>query len=54
MYKKARKGIIKNFTGISDPYEKPNHPHIELKTWKESIDESVEKIYNFLVSNNFI
>lgn len=38
LYKKAREWIIPNFTGISDPYEAPVNPNIELKTWEESID----------------
>ncbi len=54
LYKKARAGIIKNFTWISDPYEKPNNPHIELKTDKENIDESVKKTYKFLVDNWYL
>jgi adenylyl-sulfate kinase len=41
MYKKAMKGEIKEFTGISDPYEEPENPEILLQTDKETIDESV-------------
>ncbi len=44
LYKKARQGEIKNFTGIDAPYETPQHPDIELKTEHESVEESVEKI----------
>lgn len=54
LYKKAREWIIKNFTWISDPYEEPNHPHIILNTWNESIDESVEKVYKFLDENWYL
>ena len=54
LYKKAREWIIPNFTGISDPYEKPIHPHVVLNTWEESIDESVEKVYSYLVDNWYI
>ena len=43
LYKKARKGEIKNFTGIDAPFEAPEHPDIELKTDKLSIEESVSK-----------
>ena len=43
LYKKARKGEIKNFTGIDAPFEAPEHPDIELKTDKLSIEESVAK-----------
>jgi len=44
LYKKARQGEIKNFTGISAPYEKPDKPDIEIKTEELSIDKAVEKI----------
>ena len=48
LYKKARKGEIKNMTGISAPYEIPVSPDLEIDTVKDSIDKSVEKIFNFL------
>ncbi len=41
LYKKARNGEIKNFTGISSPYETPQNPAIEIRTDKRSIKESV-------------
>jgi len=44
LYKKARKGEISNFTGISAPYEAPINPDIEIKTEELSIDESVKII----------
>lgn len=44
LYKKARAGEIKNMTGISAPYEAPEHPDIEIKTENESIEVSVKKI----------
>ncbi len=44
MYKLAREGKIKNFTGISDPYEEPVNPDITLNTDKESPSESAGKI----------
>jgi len=44
MYKKARQGIIKNFTGIDAPYEEPEHPELIVDTDKETIDESTEKV----------
>lgn len=43
LYKKARRGEIKNFTGIDSPFEPPENPDIELKTHLESIEESIEK-----------
>ena len=48
LYKKARKGEIKNFTGISDPYEAPEHPEIIIETEKESIEESFAVLKNYL------
>jgi len=48
LYKKAKAGIIKNFTGISDPYEAPESPEVTVDTSKESIEESAEKILAFL------
>ncbi|MEP0857981.1 adenylyl-sulfate kinase [Trichocoleus sp. DQ-U1] len=44
LYKKARSGEIKNFTGIDDPYESPLHPQIECHTDQETIEESTEKV----------
>ena len=41
MYKKAIRGEIKEFTGVSDPYEEPENPEILLQTDKETLDESV-------------
>ena len=44
LYKKARAGEIKNFTGISAPYEAPQNPDVEIKTEEETVEESVHKI----------
>jgi adenylyl-sulfate kinase len=44
MYQKAIKGEIKEFTGISDPYEEPLHPEILLETDKETLEESTAKV----------
>jgi len=49
LYKKARKGEIKGFTGIDAPYEAPINPNIEVKTHNRTIDESVDVIYNYLL-----
>ena len=48
LYKKARAGEIKNMTGISAPYEAPEHPDIEIITESESIKSSVKKIIDFI------
>ncbi|MCX7973092.1 MAG: adenylyl-sulfate kinase [Candidatus Aminicenantes bacterium] len=44
MYQKALRGEIKEFTGISDPYEEPLNPEIILETDKETLEESVSKV----------
>ncbi len=44
LYKKARSGELKHFTGIDDPYEPPLHPEVECRTDRESIVESATKI----------
>ena len=48
MYKKAIAGEMKNFTGISDPYEPPLHPEIVIQTQKESEQESAARILGSL------
>ncbi len=49
LYKKARKGEIPNFTGISSPFEAPKEPQIEINTSKLSIDESVQKVLDYIL-----
>jgi len=44
MYQKALRGEIKEFTGISDPYEEPLNPELVLETDRESLEESVGKV----------
>ncbi|WP_204102482.1 MULTISPECIES: adenylyl-sulfate kinase [Spirulina sp. CCY15215] len=44
LYKRARAGEIKQFTGIDDPYEPPLNPEIECHTDKEELEESVKKV----------
>ncbi len=44
LYKRARSGDIKGFTGIDDPYEPPLNPDIECRTDRETLSESVAKI----------
>ena len=48
LYQKARKGIIKGFTGIDSPYEPPTNPSIEIKTDQLSLEESVDQIFNYI------
>ena len=49
LYKKARAGEIKNFTGISAPYERPRKAHIEIDTEKESVEVSVNKVISYIL-----
>jgi adenylylsulfate kinase len=44
LYKKARDGVIKDFTGISAPYEEPETPEVIVNTDKETVEESAEKV----------
>jgi bifunctional enzyme CysN/CysC len=48
LYKKARSGELKNFTGIDSPYEAPEHPEIHLRTALSSPEESAEIVLNAL------
>lgn len=48
LYKKARAGEIKQFTGIDDPYEAPLHPEVECRTDLETLEESTTKVLNQL------
>lgn len=54
IYKKALKGEIKEFTGISAPYEEPKNPEIVLETDKLSIHQCVQTVLNYLDKNKYI
>lgn len=54
MYLKARRGEIKNFTGIDDPYEPPVQPEIELETLEKSPEENARAIIAYLSERGFI
>ena len=54
LYKKALAGEIKEFTGISAPYEEPLNPEIILETDKETVEESTEKIISYLKEHGII
>jgi adenylylsulfate kinase len=49
LYKKARSGQIKGFTGIDAPYEAPEQPDLEIKTDEVSVEEAVEKVFNYIL-----
>jgi len=48
LYKKARLGVIKEFTGITSPYEKPENPEIVINTKEQTLDQCVDKILDYL------
>ena len=48
MYKKARAGIIKNYTGVSAPYEEPENPDLVIDTEVLEVGEAVEDVLEFL------
>jgi adenylyl-sulfate kinase len=54
LYKKALAGEIKNFTGVSDPYEEPLHPELVLDSGTEKVDESLLKLLKTLEASNYI
>lgn len=54
MYAKAFAGEIKNFTGVSDPYEEPLDPEIVLNTHEETIEESIAKCIAYLEEHDYI
>jgi adenylylsulfate kinase len=54
MYKKAIAGQIKEFTGISDPYEEPVRPELLLETDKETLEESTARVLAFLKAGGYL
>lgn len=54
LYKKAREGVIPEFTGISAPYEEPENPEILIETDKLNVEESVNKILDYLKDKNVL
>jgi len=48
LYKRARAGEIKNYTGIDSPYEAPENPELVIDTERDSLEESVTKVIDFL------
>ena len=54
LYKKARSGQIKNFTGIDSVYEKPVDPEIVIDTGELSIQDAAQKIYDYLCDHAYI
>lgn len=54
LYKKARAGEIKNFTGISDPYEAPKNPDLDIPTDKMHLEESVNFVFKRLIDEGIV
>ncbi|OAQ98930.1 hypothetical protein LLEC1_01096 [Akanthomyces lecanii] len=54
LYKKARAGEIKDFTGISAPYEEPTSPEITIKTHENTVEECVAQITQWLSDKGYI
>ncbi len=54
LYKLVDEGKIKNFTGIDDPYEEPEHPELVIETDKETVEESVNRIFAKLVELEYL
>jgi adenylylsulfate kinase len=54
LYKKALAGEIQQFTGVSDPYEPPLNPHITIRSDREAVAESVERIWAMLKGRELV
>ena len=54
LYRKARRGVLKNFTGIDSPYEAPQHPDIRVDTTVTTADEAAEQIVALLRERGFL
>jgi adenylylsulfate kinase len=54
LYAKARAGEIKEFTGVSDPYEPPEKPEVTCRTDRETVEESAQKVLDKLVELKYV
>ena len=54
LYKKARKGEVKDFTGISAPYEEPMNPELAIDSSRLSVEESTRAILNYLEETGYV
>jgi bifunctional enzyme CysN/CysC len=54
LYKKARQGLLANFTGIDSPYEAPEKPEILLSGGEKSAEELAEQVFNYLSERNYL
>mgnify|MGYP002623416809 CR=1 FL=1 len=51
LYARARRGEVKDFTGISAPFEAPAHPALDIDTSRLSLEECVKSVTNLIISN---
>ncbi|WP_432746367.1 adenylyl-sulfate kinase [Methylobacter sp. G7] len=54
LYKKARQGEIKDFTGISSPYEEPENPELKIDTSQLSLEQSIQQVISLLRARNIL
>ncbi len=54
LYAKARAGVLKEFTGISDPYEAPENPELRLDTSQLTVDEAAQQVFLYLEQQGYI
>ncbi|MDP2950920.1 MAG: sulfate adenylyltransferase [bacterium] len=54
LYKKARSGEVKHFTGISDPYEAPLNPEITIDTFNQTKEQNAQQVMTYLIGHNLI
>lgn len=54
LYAKAKAGLIKEFTGISDVYEQPGNPEVTLQTGTDTIETSLQQLISWLTNNQFL
>ncbi|NIS69869.1 MAG: adenylyl-sulfate kinase [Proteobacteria bacterium] len=54
LYERARRGVIKNLTGIDDPYEVPGDPELTIESARESVEKSVDRITKYLTDRKFL
>jgi len=54
LYKKARQGEIKDFTGISSPYEEPENPELKIDTSQLSLEQSIQQVMSLLRARNIL
>jgi adenylylsulfate kinase len=54
LYRKARQGLIPDFTGVSSPYEPPLYPELVLHSGEEPVDACIQKVINHLLENGIL